>query len=435
MSLADGFLNLFRPKPKDEELPFPSAGAKDDRYLAALAEPFKEKGQKLTRLERITKRIPPAKLELAARLDEFAFRCVNFYALQVIGPGFDLVGDKDSVAVCEKFCQKTHMTEQLEDIVRDMSIYGNGWFEKIFNQIGEMVDIARIDPRLVDYRRNLNGTVAEDESGKIIGYVFKGWFGTTNPLEPFRVAHFKLFTMGHELALGYVEPVYHTIYDKINARKGFAAEQYRSGFPLYVAYVGQPPNPKMAIPEKKPTKEIVDKVADELENVRVRNKFVFPYWVKLEKFEPTKASGAFEQLEFFNKTISAGFGIPYSIAMGVGEKGDKALLETSVVRDLDRRIRSIQNKISVVLRDDVFSQLKEQHNLKEIPEIRWREITPPDLNRFSKRIMEYVQVGIMKPEDARNLIYKIEGLTQERKITGGEETPEEGKLDNNENRA
>jgi len=415
------FFDIFRKKDATEKFKLPISRRGNDKYLLTLAEAFKPLGRKITKVQRMEKRVDPKKLELAARLDELTFRCVNFYALQVVGPGFDLIGDAKSVKVCQEFIDRTHLLEKLEDIVRDMCITGNGWLEKIYNSKGEMVDVARIDPRFMDFKRTSLGFVEEDESGNITGYVFTDWAGQKIFLEPHQVAHFKLFGMGNERALGFVEPLYQIIYDKLNARKGFSQEQWRSGYPLYVAYVGAPATKEH--PEKKPEAEFAQKLADELEDIKVRTKYVLPWWVKLEKLEPSKTGSATELLEFFNQGICAGFGIPYDIAMGVG-KGNRATLEVATVRDLDRRIRSIQNKVSMVIEKDIFGQLKNQFKLKSIPKIRWREITPPDLNRKAKRLVEFVNAGILKPEDVRELVYQMEDLVLDKKVVEKEKAVE-----------
>jgi len=372
-----------------------------------LAEPFTEKGRQITSAQKLAKRIPFEKLELAARLDEVAFRCVNFYALQVTGPGFDLITTDDKTKiVCEEFCDKVDILRKLEEIVRDMCITGNGWLEKLFNSEGDLVDLARIDARFMDFQRDTNGFVQEDNSGKVIGYVFKDWTGKKTPLRVHQVVHFPLFSMGNELALGFVEPLYHTIYEKLNVRKGFSEEQSRH--PLYVAYVGEKPDPRANYRGKMGTPEFHQKLADELEDVKARTKYVLPWWVRLERFESSKTIQP-QLTEFYNQSICAGFGIPYLIAMGFGRM-ERATLEVSITRDLDRRIRSIQNKLSEILREQIFSELQRQYKFKEIPKIEWKEITPPDLNRMAKRIHDLVEVGVINPADVREKVYKAEGI-------------------------
>jgi len=395
-----------------------------DKFLLTLAEEFVQKrGKKLTKVQKLEKRVSPKKLELAARLDELSSRCVNFYATQVAGPGFDIVcEDENSKTVYEEFIERTHLILKLEDVIRDMCIMGNGWFEKIFNieETPTLINVEYIDSRFMDFMRTSNGLVDEDEYGEIRGYSFKPWLGTEEPIKPEKVVWFPLFSRGNELALGFVEPLYRTIYDKLNAREGFSQQQWRSGFPLWTAKVGMPPNPKTGFAGVSPKKEVIDKMADEMEDLKSKHKIIHPYYVEIVKHEPSAGRTPAELLEFFNQSICAGFGIPYDLAMGMG-KANRASLEVATVRDLDRRIHSIQERISTILINEIFSILKEQHNLKELPVLKWREITPPDLNRLAKRFKEYTDAGIVISEDARELVYKLEGIKEKPR----EEEPEE----------
>jgi len=129
---------------KLSEEPFVITGTnKNDRFLLTLQEAFEpKKGIKTTETYKLGKRIAPEKLELCYRIDEIVARCVNFYALQVIGPKFELIDcSKKTKDFLDKWKDDIHLLEKLEDVVRDMCIYGNGWLEKKFNTDGKFVEV------------------------------------------------------------------------------------------------------------------------------------------------------------------------------------------------------------------------------------------------------------------------------------------------------
>jgi len=416
MGIIDFFRSLTAKKVEEPSFVIP-VGRKNDRFLLSLAEALEsKKGIKVTETYKLAKRIKPEKLELASRMCEITARCINFYALQVVGPGFELVDCKpETKEFLKEFIERNHLLAKLEDVVRDMCIYGNGWLEKKFNAEGKFVEVDYINGKYMDFQRDYNGHVIEDEFGNIRGYVFKDWTGQKRNLNPNQVAHFKLFSHGNELAFGFVEPLFHLIYDKLNARKGISQAGWRAGHELLVAYIGDKPDERIGYHGHRADEDFSRALADELEDIKGKHKLVLPYWARIEKIEGTKVDWS-PLLNYFDTRICAGFGIPVEIAIGGIGKANRATLEVAVTRDLDRRIRSFQNKISIVLKNDIFGELKKQGDIIEIPNIRWHDITPADLNRLAKRLVEYIQAGIIKPEDVKEIIYELEGFPLPKKL-------------------
>lgn len=295
-----------------------------------------------------------------------------------------------------------------------MCIGGNGWFENIFNGKDQLIDIAYVDFRLMDFKRDSSGNVEEDDEGNVKEYEFESWSGDKKVISQKKIVHFPLFGWGNELAYGFVEPLYRVIYDKLNARHGFSQAGWRAGFPLYVVYVGD--KPEAGYPGHKPNQDIVDKISNEFENVQVKHKFVMPYWTKVDQLNPPEIELT-PLLEYFDVRITGGFGVPIDIALGGSGKSNKATLEISVTRDLDRRIDSIQNKLAFKLQNEIFPYVCTQNGISvdKTPRVMWKETTPMDLNRAAKRRFEYIQIGILKPEDLREIVMKEEGLRYDEK--------------------
>jgi len=415
--------NLLRPKPKQiAKIPVASDIHSVDRALETLAQLYENskdpKAKKTSESQTMTKRVDFEKLELAYQLDEITFRCVNFYALQIAGPGFDIIGDAKAVKVIENFMTKTQLRLKIEEIVRDMCITGNSFWEEIKNATGNIIDVQRIDYKKIDYVRK-NGYVKEDDAGLPVGYKFVSTFGKAVYFTDGKdenghkddILHFKLFNMGNELAIGFVEPAIRLIHLKLNIRHGFAEAGYRAGHPLYVIYVGDKPDPKSGWKGIMPNESMISTINSEWQDIEQKSKFVMPWFTKVEELKPPTSEVQSDILSYCDSRIAATFGLPLSIAVGEG-KTSREMIEVSVTRDVDRRIKSIQNKIALELENGLFKQILKQNGIENAEvKIRWREITPPDLNRKAKRITEYISSGILKPEDVKEMVMKEENIS------------------------
>jgi len=306
-----------QPKEEPEKISIPSGTSVNNRFLLELSDAFK--GTKTTQNYKPVKRIDFNKLELAYRLDEIVSRCVNFYALQVIGPGWEPIKcSKEDKEFIKEFKERTHLDEKLEDVVRDMCKFGNGWLEKQFNpSTKKFVDVSFVSGKYMDMERDSLGTVLEDQFGDIVSYVFTDRSGNKKRIDTDKMAHFKLFGEGNELATGFIEPLYHLIYDKLNARHGISQAGWRAGNELIHAKVGLPPDTSKGFPGKKPDPAFINQLADYLEDIEGKHKLVTPYFVDVNKI-PSETIDWSPFLDLMDSRIVSGFGIPIELILGLG---------------------------------------------------------------------------------------------------------------------
>lgn len=403
-----GILDSLRPK--QEQFLIRSDGGNGDKFIESLGEAFK--GKKKTKTGKsLAKRIAFDKLELVYVIDETVFKSVNFYSMQVLGPRFTLVGNKQACDAINKFIKRTNLFIKLEDAVRDQCICGNGFLEKIRNPEGKLVDVQRVDFKKIDYLRK-DGLIAEDASGHAKGYRFPvsdfEFSEDTTEFTPNDILHFKLFSMGNDLALGFIEPLYKLVYLKANVRDGFAQTGYRMGHPLYVIKVGDAPTDNY--PGHKPTKEIMDKVENEWTNIEAKHRFIMPFYSTVEEFKPTGVEIQVDLLSHCDSRIAAGFGIPLELVIGDGA-GNRATLDVSVTRDLDPRVKSIQNRMAEQLETNLFPDILEAVGLKaDTPQVLWMGNIPADLNRKAKRMVSYIEAGILTAEEVRDVVLNEERM-------------------------
>ena len=377
MGILDRFFNkdVGTTSAEVEELDWRATDRPKDRFLLELAGAFKPDGTKKGKTMQIFRRITRERLFKIYSMDDTTFRCVNFYAQQVVGPDFTFIGDnKETKELCEEFKTVTDMNTKLEDVVRDMGIGGNGWLELMETGAGHLGNIAYLDFRYMDYQRSPEKYVLEiSGEDKPLGYRFKAWDGSIIDFDPDKIAHFKLFGEGNELAYGYVEPLYRTIFNKLNVVAGLSQGGWRVGYPLTVGYVGDAPDGR-GYQGHKVTQGNIDQMSDVLEDIEHKHKIILPYYTKIDQLKSEKIEFK-SLLDYFDARIAGAFGIPGDL-VGIATKSNKASVEVMAVRDLDRSIKSIQNKLSVVLKRDIFTRLCTENGFKEedVPDIKWNNI-------------------------------------------------------------
>jgi len=86
--------------------------------------------------------------------------------------------------------------------------------------------------------------------------------------------------------------------------------------------------------------------------------------------------------------------------------------ETVLNRDVEKRVKFIQELVTMSMRGQLFPDILEAAGVKtdEIPKAVWNEVVPSDKNRKAKRITSYIETGVLVPEDVREDILKEEGL-------------------------
>ena len=408
------FLDRFRGRKVEtlEDKFVGKSGGSKDRFIETLAEEFKE-GIQRTKAQKENNRISIEKLHMCYVLDETVFRCVNFYAQQVVGPDFYFMGDENSVKLCQDFKDRTHLLLKLEDVVRDQAGYGRGWLEHMETN-GKLANVAYVDARCMDFQRDNNGYVIENANGTVLGYRFKpfgmnGWNNWNSEGLKFttsEMAYFPLFGNENELAYGYIEPLYHTIYDKLNVRKGLSQSGWRAGFPLTIAYIGDKPDIANNYAGHKCTEDQINKMSDLLEDIQSKHKLVLNYWTKVEQLKAEKVE--FQPLlEYFDKRIGSEFGIPLEM-LGMGS-ASKASVEAIALRDLDRTLKNWQTRLSIIMINSIFNRLCKENGVS-VPKIMWNPTITPDLNRSAKRRVDYVSAGILLPDEIRTMVFKEEGI-------------------------
>jgi hypothetical protein len=313
--------------------------------------------------------------------------------------------------------------ELLSQIYKFQCIYGKAWIENIWNKKNtNIVDWDLIDPKKMDYAKNTQQKLALDKFGKPLGYVETLPYDVpANPqvlpeairklitlppnaifLEPKRIALIKLFAVGDGFyPIGLVEPIYKTSLRKLNIEEALANAIWRHGFPIMLASVGDS--------NHEPTPQQVKSILDKLKDVNFKQELSMPYYYDLKILEAKKAEKLREHLEYFKEQEIAGLGIPKPFATGGGEATNRATLGNQ--GDMFQlTLRDIINKTVFSIRKYMFKPICDIEGFKEIPNINWDLIGPDELDKKSKRMIEYVKAGIFTPEEVKPGIEEAEQM-------------------------
>jgi hypothetical protein len=387
--------------------------------------------QNSKRIESDIVRVPREELMQDYVTDPIVFNSVNKYVQIIMAAGHHFEGSEESVKGANKFFNNIGMYGGeiddeilLADTFKHQFVVGGCWHENIYNKAGKkLVDLDLINPITIDYVRDASGKAILDDYGNPKGYVQKldGDIDIDQKYEneipkdadvseklflpPWKVTHFKLYTIGDNLdGLGLVEPIHNSGNRKLNIEQGYANAARRLGYPIITAEIGDNLH--------EPTNQQKIDTLNEISNVDYKSSFAFPYYVKLGLLESKKPEKLSEHLDYFQNAQITGLGIPQAFASGSGEATNRStlarqeyIMKLSLKDVIKRTIRVIYNKQLKVL--------AEQNGWPDVPRLVWGEVSLEELDSKAERIVSYAKAGLLKPTDnIEKYIKHIEGLPE-----------------------
>ena len=106
-------------------------------------------------------------------------------------------------------------------------------------------------------------------------------------------------------------------------------------------------------------------------------------------------------------------GGPKPFITGLGTDTNKSTLAEQKIL-FERTLKAIQEQISQIIINGVFSVIAKQHKFHSIPELVWEEISTESLDSKADRLVKYVNANLLIPdEEIRNIIRQSERLPKE----------------------
>ena len=348
-------------------------------------------------------------LEMAFKTDAINFNAINKSVQMIMSGGFKnfIHKNKRVIEKYRKFFEEigyvgkdTTFEELLESIFRCQMVYGNAFVELIFNEEDtEIVDLAMIDPKKIDYAKTEDNKIILDRDGKPIGYVIKLEQGTYAEGDEIpkdyenrikvgsqgifilakRICHFKLYTIGDEFyGIGLLEAAYRSVIYKKNIEKGQANSIYARGFSPLVAFVGN--ERRMATPKD------IEGVLEKLKRLNYQRYESFPDWVKLQAIEMNNSDLTTTALKDLRTDQIASLSAPEALVSGSGEAtnratlGDQRILWEFTLKDIIKKTISYFKKY-------ILKALDKYNGYGGVPDIEWGELRAEDIDVTCDKII------------------------------------------------
>lgn len=366
-------------------------------------------------------RVDLMELELSYMHNPTIFNGINKIIQTIMSASHEIVAkDKKVQTYFDKFIGNLGISgsditweELLSDIYKHQCIYGRNYVENVFNKKGNrIVDWDLIDPKKMDYAKNSAKKIVMDRYNNPVGYFEMIPFDESSGnqrkplprdvmepnhsfnsifLRPDQIAHIKLFTVGDGFyGIGLIEPIYKTSLRKLNIEEALANAIYRHGFPIIWAQLGDL--------NHEPTPQQIQNMLEKLKNINFKQEIATPYYYQLHMLESKKSEKLKEHLDYFREQEIAGLGIPRPFATGGSDGSNHATLgnQTSM---FNLTLRDIIDKTAQAIEKYMFKPICDLEGFKEVPKLKWDIVGSDELNNKAKRLLMYVQTGILKPED------------------------------------
>jgi len=384
--------------------------------------------------QKILRRVIPQELENAYYADPITFNSVNKNNQMIMAAGYRWDVDENDKKDFMSFIDNLGnigddytIDELFGYLFFTEQVFGYSWIENVYNEeMTDILDLTRIDPKQMDYARDSNGNILLDSNQMSIGYVQTiGNSYDTNTknlgdevpeeykelidkdegqifLLRERIALFKLYTGANGFdSYGLVEPAYKSIVRKLNIEEAQTNSIYARGTYPLVDYVGNEKTP--ATPQR------LESALEIMKKFKHDRYFAVPYYHRIEPIEVKQSDIVDRSIKSLRENQSASFGIPMAFATGSGEATNRATLN-NMQKLLEFTLNDIVKKMILTFEKNILKPLAKLRKYKKVPKIIWNKIGTEDWDEKSDRLLQWVQLGVIQPNEVRELIAEQEGL-------------------------
>lgn len=337
--------------------------------------------------ETIEERIELEDLKKMFVEDEVTNNCVNIWTQLIFSSEHRLTNKSldlflDAVG---DIGNPTTWSEMEFSIFQNAIVYGSSWIELIYGRTnGKIVDLVSVNPEKMDYAKDGQGRIAVDKYSRPLGYIHKIPYGFTAPrtiplpegvatqanelfIPPEKIAHIKFpINVGDGLRpYGLIEPGYKSLKRRKELEECYATALEKS-LPVRVGRYGDQMN--------RPTPQKLKDLLSIVTNLRGKTDAVaLPYHSTIEMLESKGIQNMLEPLKYYLSLGIAPFGIPISLAVGIGSEVNRSTL--NVLRDIySKRVKVVIQQISTQIERQIFRPVAESNGIKEYPRYEWDDI-------------------------------------------------------------
>ncbi|KKM27542.1 hypothetical protein LCGC14_1573690 [marine sediment metagenome] len=308
-------------------------------------------------------------------------------------------------------------------------VFGAAWTELIYDKESdsEIIDLSRLDPKVMDYARNSDGNVLLDEDQKPIGYTQKLPYGIRSEgkgdeipqkykkivdygantifLLPKRISLIKMHIAGDGLSFyGSIEPTYSSSVRKLLLEEAGTNSAYQRWMSPLIAYIGDDKHP--------PNAQLSKETLKTMQNMKYDVYSTYPYYVKHDVLSFNTTEALNDILKYLRENQAAGVGMPMPFATGAGEATNRATLNNQQSL-LQFTLNDMAKKTAISITRNIFKPIAESMGLKTYPVLLPNKISVDEIEDKAERFVKYVQSGILSPKEAKPIIMQMEGIVSE----------------------
>lgn len=352
--------------------------------------------------QQFTKRAEPKPkdLEFVYKQYPLAFGGINLIADECIARGFEIVHESEDVRKeMDEWMDDVNFKEKLYDVIVNTLVFGDGYFEVVFNDDSDTVDdLVVMDPVVVDFLRDADGSIIFDPNGNPKKYVQKSGSAVKDDdiqFLPEEIGHFIFYRIrGQRKGISLLASIIRNITHAMNTDSSVAEAIHRHGFAQFDVSVGSE--------TRRPSEDVINKIAKDVEDLQVTNEYVHDDDVKVQVLEAKNARSYEKYSESFIRNIVSGMGIPAPLLLGTGESSNKSTADVQS-RHFRSMIETIQAKVKNVVEDKIFKKLQELNGWTEFPILEWNEVLPEEESAKVARIASLFEQGIITRTEAREM--------------------------------
>jgi len=292
--------------------------------------------------------------ETLYKRDGTVFGMVNRLTRAIVGGA--ITPQAEDARVLQEFSTwlkmpQINFKETLKGIVTDILVYGNAFLELVPSKDGTTIArLNRLEPGLVDFKRDERFNVLLDPYGKPQTIVFTMPTGETKEIPKEKVAHFAFFKLPSDyLGISPLESIYHQLKYKVNLENSLAEGLFRTTYLPLVIRVGDKEHP--------PAPEIINQIRNSFKELERKYAIFLPYFVDVEKLGLGRGRPPerfVDLLEHLNAVILGAFGLPRT---------------EEEISEYERAVKTLQEGLITQLRDELFTPLATRRKWPEVPTI------------------------------------------------------------------
>jgi hypothetical protein len=293
------------------------------------------------------------------------FASINSITWNTVMSGYTIVSDdKDAKKAIEKLCMRINLEHVLKEAVTSTLVFGDSFLEKIYNKKEDISRLKSIDSRTM--------IVNADEHGDVINYQQNIGGQELPPLDPEDIIHIKFFNIpGSPYGMSLIAPNLDTIDRKVSTDESLFNAIKRHGTKKTIIYVGSEKDGQI------PPPDVMDDIKEELEDINEKNEFVVPWYIKFDSMDEKGIEGVEEYFNYFQTQLVVGLLCPEE-ALGMGKGSTEATARIKAIM-YERMIRSYQNDIAIILRENLFNPYLEKNGFEvDSVSLRFNNVTEED---------------------------------------------------------